>query len=206
MGRVTPYPRPGTYVYAQEGFEELCRAGACDRQALPDDQEIEAVVVSESPARTVVQTTARSGSRELRTTTSYGRPAALITELAFHFDYRGLRLSRSYRPAPAVAALRLPFAEGRRWAGRWTAETSGSYRVVVVGRATLTSGGSSVEAWHLHTLTAFRGELRGTADIDTWIDASDLGVVAMRGTMDIASAFGNYRSRFSSHLVERPPA
>lgn len=200
---VVRHPRAGVFVFSQRGFEELCQGAACDRARLPRRQEMDSTV-RRTRHRATVTTVARSGDRELRTVTVYGPRTASINELAFHFSYNGVRFGRSYSPAPAVVALRLPLMEGAVWSGSWRAETSGSYRSSVGKSETVVVGNRQIRAWRIDTLTALRGELEGSLHIETWVDPATNSVIAMSGTMDVRSTFGRYRSNFEARLERGP--
>ncbi|MFN2525952.1 MAG: hypothetical protein ABR505_06770 [Actinomycetota bacterium] len=199
------YPAPGEYVYRQDGYEEFCRAGSCDQQDLPRTQPIQVGLTERRPGEATVVTDARvSDSRSVRTTIEHSRSGARITRVVARFRYGSFTFENTYAPRPAAEALRLPLKVGDRWSGSWSAQTSGDYEFAVAAYEKLRAGGRLVDVFRLNTHTVFRGEFEGEADIVTWVDPQRLAVVKTVGAVELRSAFGQFRSRFTT-LLRRAP-
>lgn len=201
-----PYPAPGTYRFAQSGYEEFCdSAGRCDKENLPSRQPVtlryenrsnsSAMVVSEQKA---------SNSRVARTWTRYTSSSAHITKVYVLMEYSGFRFERTYVPQPPVEALRFPLTEGEAWAGRWKASTSGSYAVRVGAPRRIEVGGRSVAAYEVQTTTEFRGDFEGRSRITTYVDSGSKAIVATEGVLNVTSQFGRYTTSFETKLMSGP--
>jgi hypothetical protein len=194
------WPAAGTYVYAQDGFEEFC-SPQCERYALPPKQRIETSHSSRSATGAVVVTRARaSGDRLVKTTTRYTDTAARVLEVHLAYSYEGFDFSRTYRPSPPVASLKFPLRSGRTWSGSWQGDVSGSYSVEVEGRESFS--GSPVA--RLGTTTRFRGDFEGRANVTMWVDPRDGTVMKTAGNMTVEMGFGTYRTGFATALRTGP--
>ena len=203
-GASVAYPAAGTYVYAQEGYEEVCSAG-CDRDPLPARQKIDASYDQRTAAGAVVVTDARASSdRLVRTVTVYTAERAEITEVHIEYAFGGFDFSTTYQPSPPPDVLHLPLSAGDEWSGEWSARTSGDYSVAVAGRDPVSVGGTSVDAYRLDTVTRFRGELEGRAVATVWIDPATNSVLASDGEMHLSTQFGRYNTAFQTALRSGP--
>lgn len=201
---VVAYPRAGTYVYDQKGYEELC-SPRCERDPLPPTQEIDTSYQTRTNAGAVVVTEARASSgRLVRTTTVYTKEVAEVTEVRIEYTFGGFDFSTTYEPSPPPEVLRFPLAVGDEWAGEWSARTSGSYSVSVEGRGAVRAAGVSIDAFRLDTITRFRGELEGRAVATVWVDPATNLVIASNGEMHISTPFGRYNSAFETSLRSAP--
>ena len=202
---VAAYPAAGTYVYAQQGFEEFCQTTSCEREDLPRRQAIKMSLRDRSDSRAVVVAEARSsGKRLTRTTFAFTSKAALITDVYTRFDYQNVSFEDSYHPDPPVEALRFPLTTGESWSGQWKDKTSGKYSISIGRRETVQAAGDSVEAFRIATKVTFDGQFQGTSIGVVWFDPTTKSVVKSEGTMDIRSAFGRYRTEFSTTLDSGP--
>jgi hypothetical protein len=199
------YPAAGDYVYAQEGFERFCQGPSCNKQPLPGTATLSASYSERSASEAVVVTEARSSEQQtLTTTTRYTPDEALITRVVIDFSYGGFNFAQTYEPQPPVESLRLPLSAQQGWAGRWKAATSGDYKVRVLGRESVSVGGTSVDAYRLETVTNFRGDFSGRAQLTAWIDPQTKMVVRTDGDIAVASRFGEYTSSFETVLRTGP--
>lgn len=199
------YPAAGDYVYAQEGFERFCQGPSCNKEPLPGTATLSASYSERSASEAVVVTETRSSEQQtLTTTTRYTPDKALITRVVIDFSYGGFNFAQEYEPQPPVESLRLPLSAQEGWSGRWKAQTSGDYRVKVLGRERVAVGGSTVDAYRLETATNFRGEFSGRAQITAWIDPETKMVVKTDGDIAVASRFGEYTSSFRTVLRTGP--
>lgn len=201
---VALYPAPGTYAYSQSGFEQFCTT-SCEREALPKTQRVSNSVKSRSRRSAVIVSEAQASSnRVMRTTSTFARNGARVTEVYVRFAYRGFAFTNTYRPQPPVESLRFPLQTGDTWSGQWRARVSGDYRVAVEGYETVTAGGRRVKAAKLDTTTHFRGEFEGSAHITIWLDPETKAVVQTAGNLDVKSAFGRYVTGFQTRLSSGP--
>lgn len=199
------YPQRGVYTYAQSGWEEFCDATSCDKQDLPPTQDVETTYKEQSPSAVVVVTAAEtSDSRFVRTTTRHTRDGAFVTNVYIKFSYQNTSFNNSYEPEPPVEILRLPLERGMQWSGEWSDRTSGDYEIEVGEREAVEVGGRTVHAFPLHSVTHFRGDFDGTANVTVWIDPATAAVVKTKGGMDVDSFFGTYRTEFTATLREGP--
>jgi hypothetical protein len=118
--------------------------------------------------------------------------------------YSGFNFGQTYEPQPPVEALLLPLGSQESWRGRWKAQTSGDYRVTMAGRETIDVGGRSVDAYRLHTVTNFRGDFSGRAQVMAWVDPATNMIVKTDGDVAVASRFGTYESSFRTTLTSGP--
>lgn len=199
------FPAKGIYTYEQNGFEEFCDASRCEKQDLPPTQEVKTTFKSHASNEVVVVTEAEaSDSRLVRTTTRHIPDGAFITDVYLRFDYEGVTFNNSYQPDPPVEALRQPLRTGMKWSGKWEDKTSGDYVIRVGRKETVSVGDRVVQAFPLHTVTNFRGEFEGRADVTVWIDPATLAPVRSAGKIDVKSFFGRYRTEFHALLRSAP--
>ena len=199
------YPSAGRYIYRQSGFERFCQAARCEDYDLPPSQPVDISLQEPSPDRAVVISEIRaSDNRLVRTTATYTRADALITQVYARFSYEGFTFEETYRPEPPVESLRFPLQEGSSWSGRWKARTSGDYEVDVIGTEQISVGGSTVRAFKLSSVTNFEGEFDGTAKALIWVDPATKAMVKTTGKLDLQSAFGRYITEFTNVLRSGP--
>ena len=204
-GSSAVYPAAGRYLYRQSGFERFCQATRCEDQALPATQPIHVSLREPSPDRAVVVSEIEaSGNRTVRTTSTFTRRSALVTEVYARFSYEGFTFENTYRPEPPVESLRFPLSEGDSWSGRWKDSTSGDYAIDVLEVEEVSVGGAAINAFKLSSVTNFEGEFEGTAKALIWVDPSTKVVVKTTGRLDLRSAFGRYITEFSNALRSGP--
>lgn len=201
----TLYPTVGRYVYTQRGYEKFCSKATCDRQDLPPRQDVRITLRDRTKDQAVVVTRARaSDDRMLRTTATYKRANALITDVYTRLTYEGFAFENQYHPAPPVESLRFPLRDGAAWRGTWRDSTSGSYEVTVFGPSTVSVRGRAVRTFQVATTTEFEGEFTGEAKTLSWIDPATKAVVKLSGSVDLDSAYGRYATEFSTSLRSGP--
>lgn len=199
------YPAAGTYVYAQSGYEEFCQTTSCEREDLPREQSVQTTYRKRSEnAATLVSEARMSSSRLTRTTYRFTSEKALITDVYTRFEYENVRFEDSYRPDPPVEALRFPLTPGQSWSGRWKDKTSGRYEISVGPRERVRTATGTVSAFRIDTSVRFEGQFEGSSDALVWFDPDTKTIVKSEGEMDIRSAFGRYRSEFSTVLDSGP--
>lgn len=199
------YPAAGRYVYAQSGYEKFCSKATCDRQALPPRQNVRITLRDRTKEQAVVITRASaSDDRMLRTTATYKRANALITDVYTRLTYEGFAFENEYHPAPPVESLRFPLRDGAAWRGSWRDSTSGSYEVTVFGPTTVDVRGRAVRTFQVATTTDFEGEFSGEAKTLSWVDPATKAVVKLSGSVDLDSAYGRYVTEFSTSLRSGP--
>lgn len=200
-----PYPAPGDYVYAQEGYEEFCSGPSCDRYDLARRQKMTALLTARSSRGDEITTEVRGeGDRVMRTTTFYSRARAVVTSVYVRLGYEGFVFENDYAPDPPIEVLQLPLREGTAWAGEWEADTSGSYEARVAGSETVMVGGRKIDAFKIVTRVIYRGEFRGTGDTQIWVEPKSLAVVKTSGFLRLKSNFGGYNTAFQTDLVSGP--
>lgn len=199
------HPAAGSYVYGQNGYERFCQATTCDQQALPGRQHVAVKVPQRGGGRAVVVSEIRaSDNRLVRTTTTYSRKSALVTDVYLRFAYQGFTFENSYEPRPPVESLRFPLREGGSWSGTWEDSTSGDYSVDILGRETIEVGGAAITAYKLATVTNFRGDFEGSSKGIVWIDAATKMMVKTSGKIDVRNSYGRYISEFNNRLRSGP--
>lgn len=199
------YPQQGVYTYGQSGWEEFCDATSCNKEDLPPTQEVKTTYKEQGADAVVVVTAAEaSDSRFVRTTTRHTPDGAFVTNVYIKFDYQNTSFNNSYEPEPPVEILRFPLESGMDWSGEWSDRTSGDYEVVVGPRTAVKVGGRTVQAFEIRTFTRFRGDFDGTSNVTVWIDPATAAVVKTKGTIDVDSFFGTYRSEFTATLRDGP--
>ncbi|MDQ3951861.1 MAG: hypothetical protein M3279_02680 [Actinomycetota bacterium] len=199
------YPAAGDYVYAQDGWERFCQGPSCNKEPLPETATTSASYSQRSADAAVVVTETRSSEKQkLTTTTRYTREKALITKVVIDFTYSGLDFAQSYEPQPPIEALLFPLSAQDGWRGRWKARTSGDYRVRILGRDAVSIGGRSVSAYRLETVTNFRGDFSGRAQMSVWIDPETAMVLKTDSDVAVVSNFGEYTSSFETTLRSGP--
>jgi hypothetical protein len=155
--------------------------------------------------RAIVEAEAhQSDSRTTRTTMLFTRSSALITNVYTKVTYSGFTVEENYEPDPPVRSLQFPLEVGKQWSGRWDADTSGDYSIQVLDRAPVQVNGKSVDSVVVRTLTNFRGEYDGRADITVWFDPSTRSVVKSTGDVVLKSEFGSYSTHFQISLTGGP--
>lgn len=199
------YPAAGRYSYSQRGYEKFCNGGTCERQALAKQQTAVITLRARTPERAeVVTETSASDDRMLRTTATYNRENALVTDVYTRLSYRGFAFENQYHPSPPVESLRFPLRDGAAWRGSWEDSTSGDYSVRVFGPSSITVAGRAVRAWQVATTTDFRGEFNGRAKTLSWIDPATKAIVKLSGSIDLTSTYGRYVTEFSTSLRSGP--
>lgn len=198
-------PASGSYVYAQQGYEEFCSGASCDRSNLPRRQAIGLRLIGRSAAGDEVLSEIKGpGDRLVQTTTVYDDKKASVTRVYIRMAYEGFVFENEYQPSPPVEILRFPLRTGASWSGSWKAETSGSYRAKVVGSETITVSGRSIEAFKVSTATTFRGEFEGTSDAQVWVDPKTRAVLRTSGLLRLKTNLGGYNTAFQTDLVSGP--
>lgn len=204
-GRGGPaYPAAGRYRYEQSGYEEYCRA-TCTREDLPPTRTVDISYKKRDARRaTLISDERISSSRSSETHVKINRAAARITRAHVRFEDEGFRYENTYRPEPPIESLLFPLRVGRSWSGRWDADVSGRYEIDVVDRGAVDIGGRRVNALRLETVTFFRGEFEGRADVTVWIDPDTTMVVRSSGHFEVQSVFGSFESEFETTLGSGP--
>ncbi|HEX2057493.1 MAG TPA: hypothetical protein VHI71_03910 [Actinomycetota bacterium] len=201
----TGYPSAGDYVYEQDGWEKFCQGPSCSKDPLPETATTTASYSERSQdAAVIVTETQASRQQKLTATTRYTAAKALVTKVVIEFDYSGFNFSQSYEPQPPVESLLFPLSAHDGWRGRWKARTSGDYRVEVAGREGVSVGGRTISAYRLETVTNFRGDFSGRAQMSVWIDPATAMVLGTDGEIAVASGFGEYTSNFETTLRSGP--
>lgn len=191
------YMAAGEYVYDQQGFERFCQGPRCSKSQLPNTATITASYASRSGGEAVIVTEARSSDQQTVTsTTRHTAGQALITKVVIDFAYGSFNYSQTYEPQPPVESLSFPLEVGKSWRGRWKAQTSGDYRMEVVG--------ASDGIFEIETVTNFRGDFSGRAQATVWVDGKTRAIVRTDGDIAVASAFGEYTSSFRTTLRSAP--
>ena len=191
------YLAEGEYVYDQEGFERFCQGPRCSKSQLPDTATITASYSSRSGDEAVIVTEARSSDQQTVTsTTRHTAGQALITKVVIDFAFGSFNYSQTYEPQPPVESLSFPLEIGKSWRGRWKAQTSGDYRMEVVG--------ASDGVFEIETVTNFRGDFSGRAQATVWVDGDTRAILRTDGDIAVASAFGEYTSSFRTTLRSAP--
>lgn len=191
------YLAAGEYVYDQEGFERFCQGPRCSKDKLPETATIRASYESRSGGEAVIVTESHSSEQQTITTTTRHTPEqALITKVVIDFAYGTFHYSQTYEPKPPIESLSFPLEAGKSWRGRWKAQTSGDYRMKVVG--------VSDGVWEIETVTNFRGDFSGRAQATVWVDGDSRAIVRTDGDIAVASAFGEYTSSFRTTLRTAP--
>jgi hypothetical protein len=198
------FPRSGSYVYSQQGYEEFCTA-TCGSDPLPGTRSVTVTHASSARDAIVVIETARvSSRRSVRTVTRHRRSTARIAEVVDTFTTNGARYPIRYRPGPTIESLELPLRAGKAWRGTWRAATSGSYRMSVGGFDRIRTAGRSIRAARIVVRMEFRGSYEGYAVVTMWIDPTTRVAVASVGSMEIAGDLGRYTSDFDTRLERGP--
>ncbi|MDQ3958462.1 MAG: hypothetical protein M3273_09095, partial [Actinomycetota bacterium] len=199
------YPGEGDFVYDQKGWEKFCQGPSCDRRPLPDSQTVAATIESRSDAAATIVAEARSSERQkMTTTTRYSRGEIEITKVVIDFTYGSFNFSQTYEPRPPVESFVFPLSVGKKWSGEWEAQTSGDYRMSVEGRDDVAVGDATARAFRVDTVTNFRGEFSGRAQITVWLDPATRTIVRTDGDIAVASSFGEYTSSFRTTLRSGP--
>jgi hypothetical protein len=195
-------PAPGTYTYAQQGWEEVCQAGACDRTSLPPEQRV--TVEHQSSDGTSFRTSTRgAGAREQTIAYSLAPRRLMIGRITADFSFRAFRTRTDIVPEPPILTARLPFRAGTSWSGDWrdaNGEVDGTYEFAVRRRDAV----GRRRAFVVDTSMTFRGTYRGSSDIRLWVDPRDLMILASRGKTQITGDFGTYRTNATTSLAGRP--
>lgn len=198
------FPRAGSYVYTQQGYEEFCTS-TCASDPLPRRRSVGVSHGNSSrDAIVVIETTRISSHRTLRTSTRHRRSTARIAEVVDAFSRTGSRHPITYRPGPTIRALELPLRTGDAWSGRWRGDASGSYRMSVGGFDEIRTAGSSIRAARIVVRMEYRGAYEGYAVTTLWVDPTSRVVVASVGSMEVSGDFGRYTSDFDTRLREGP--
>ncbi|MQB00070.1 MAG: hypothetical protein GEU78_07210 [Actinobacteria bacterium] len=198
------FPRAGSYVYSQEGYEEFCTP-TCAGDPLPRTRSaIVSYGAGSRNAIVVIETTRVSSQRTLRTVTRHTRGAARVAEVVDTFTRDETRHRIRYRPAPTIETLELPLRPGSAWAGAWRGTTSGSYRMSVGGFDRIQTAGRSIRAARIVVRMGFRGRYDGYGVVTLWVDPTSRVTVASVGSIEVSSGFGRYTSDFDTRLRQGP--
>jgi hypothetical protein len=198
------FPRAGSYVYSQQGYEEFCTS-TCASDPLPRMRS--ASVSHDAGSRNaivVIETTRVSSHRTLRTVTRHTRTAARVAEVVDVFTGDGTRHRIRYRPAPTIETLELPLRAGNAWSGAWRGTASGSYRMRVGGFDRIRTAGRSIRAARIVVRMGFRGRYDGYGVVTLWVDPASRVTVASVGSIEVSSGFGRYTSDFDTRLRRGP--
>lgn len=190
-------PDPGTYRYSTSGTETV--PGGEGAKPLP--RETETLV---TPAREKEGLTCFGSERTLSERTRIPEVYVLrgedvyITALGFDTP----NLVESFNPRPAVLALS---GSQSSWTGGFKGTTSGSYRVEIIGRRTLTIGGTKVKAVGLESTATYQGEATGTRRTVTWLAIDRSLVLQEEGTSTIEVGGGSERLEYRTRLLSMKP-
>ena len=196
-GGSSGYMAAGEYVYDQKGYERFCNGPSCNKEPLPDTATMTATYQSRSAnAVTIVTESRSSDSQTATTTTRHTKDAALVTKVRIDFAYGAVNFSQTYEPRPPVVSLSFPLEVGKSWKGRWKAQTSGDYRMKVTG--------FSDGIYRVETVTNFKGDFSGRAQVTVWVDGDTRAIVRTDGQIAVASGFGEYTSDFRTTLRSAP--
>jgi hypothetical protein len=130
--------------------------------------------------------------------------SALITNVNARVTYSGFTFEENYEPDPPVESLLFPLEVGKSWSGRWDADTSGDYAMKVLDRSPVDVSGRTIDAFVVNTVTHFRGEYRGSADITVWLDPTTRSVVKSTGDVRLEGDIGGYATHFEIDLTGGP--
>ncbi|MDQ1605609.1 MAG: hypothetical protein QOE01_3457, partial [Actinomycetota bacterium] len=97
-----------------------------------------------------------------------------------------------------------PLTVGRDWHGSWKGDVSGDYEAAVASAESVTVGGSHIATRKVFSVTNFRGEFQGRADLTAWIDPQTLAVVRAKGIVHLKSSYGGYNTKFEMSLSSGP--
>jgi hypothetical protein len=139
-----------------------------------------------------------------RTTTAYRDRVASVQEVYTRVSYDGVNFERTYRPDPPVITLVYPLTVGRDWHGSWKGDVSGDYEAAVASNESVTVGGRHIATRKVFSVTNFRGEFQGRADLTAWIDPQTLAVVRAKGVVHLKSSYGGYNTKFEMILSSGP--
>lgn len=200
-----PYPAEGEYTYAQDGTEEFCQGPSCEKRQLPDTQTVDVTYAEQSgDTATVVTKTVSSEGQTLTTTTRYTPEGAYITKVVIDFSYGSFNFSQTYEPQPPVEALQFPLRPGKRWSGKWSARTSGDYKMRVTAIETFEIDDEPTKVYKISSVTNFRGDFSGRAQTTLWLDWETKSLIKSDGKIAVASGFGEYTSSFTT-LIQFGP-
>ncbi|HEU4480684.1 MAG TPA: hypothetical protein VFS18_02265 [Actinomycetota bacterium] len=203
-----PLPAAGRYSYVQTGWEELCQAAGCDRSDLPPNQAMEISFRHRGAERAeYISETRNTGSRTQKLTYEVRPNKAFITGLASSFSAGGFRYTTEIVPDPAVVAAIFPLEVGRSWSGSWedrNDDVDGTYRFEVAARDRFRVGGREENVVVIDVRLDLTGELEGFNEMRLWIVPRDLTVAATKGSVDVDSQYGTYRSRFTTSYRSGP--
>jgi hypothetical protein len=204
-GDSLPYPAAGKYTYAQDGTEEFCQGPSCDKRQLPETQTVEVSYAERSgDTATVITKTVSSEGQTLTTTTRYTPEGAYITKVVIDFSYGSFDFSQTYEPQPPVEAFQFPLKAGRRWSGKWSARTSGDYKMRVVAVEDFEIDDKPTKVYKISSVTNFKGDFSGRAQTTLWLDWKTKSLIKTDGKIAVASGFGEYTSSFNT-LIQFGP-
>jgi hypothetical protein len=191
----TPRMRPpgaGEYTYAQEGWEEICQAGVCDRTDLPSHRQV--TIQHERDDGSVFSTTTRgAGAREQSIIYTIRRDGVLIRRISSDFRYGAFRTRSTIAPDPPIVTARLPFRVGSSWTGEWKdrrGKVDGTYRFHVKRRDTL----GERDLFVVEMRMSFRGAYNGFTEMTLWVMPRSFSIAASQGITEITSDFGTSRT------------
>ena len=198
------FPRAGTYVYAQEGFEEICTP-SCAGDPLPRKRTVTVGYARSSrDAISTVEIARVSSHRTTTTVTRHRRALAAVVQVRDRFETRGSTFRIGFRPGPPIRALVLPLDAGAAWRGSWDAGTSGSYRIGVHGYDHIEVAGGRHRAARVQARIEFGGDMEGHVVTTWWVDPRTRMVIASVGSMELRDGFGRYRTDFDTRLTRGP--
>jgi hypothetical protein len=203
-----PIPAAGSYSFVQGGWEELCQTSNCDRSDLPPSQTVDISYDKKTATRAVfLSRTEGSGSRSQTITYDVRSDEASITKLESTFSSGAFSFTAEIVPAPAVRAAEFPLTVGDSWSGRWEDRSDnidGTYRFDVVRRDRMSIDGKPEEVAVVDTRMVLSGDYSGTNEMRLWIVPDEFTILASKGSTEIESQYGTYRSRFTTSYRSGP--
>ncbi len=196
----------GTYVYRQQGFEQICSSiRGCDEGDRPSGADVQVVRQAVSDAQVQVRYRAEYSPRWLsELTVIYGREGALLQEVSMDFQ-----TDTSYRvdfsPDPYLEWFRYPFAEKHRWTRDWDdrgGTTQGTFEVRMAETEKLRVAGRRITARRMHYRLDWGAD--DYLDADIWLDPKTVVILKTVGTVRAGPPSSYYRYSFTMQLGSGP--
>lgn len=189
-------PAEGNYALTQDGWEEFCQGGVCEREKLPPSVAVEIGWTGSDG----FQTRSKSGSTDQTISYRLRGDELQISKIVTSSSYRGFSYQTVVDPQPPIVSLRFPLEPGRSWSGRWENRgegPDGSYSGEVLKRVSAPQRGGE-DAFLIELKLFFTGEVKGYTTIKATVAARDLMVLQVRSKTEAQSSFGTYRSEYES--------
>jgi len=205
-----PLPRPGTYLYAQQGSETFCSTAACSTpRPLPSTMTVTlrygGRIAGRPDAHRLDITMDIAQGRTVRVKAASSQTDVLVEHIEAEFSESGITRSGSVRPSPAIPLLSFPLREGEEVSRSFRdGDTAGRFTRKVAGRETINAQGRQQPARKVESTLTTTGDRPASIAITMWIDERSRTFLRLAVEIDVPYEITRYKASFTDTLQSAP--